>query len=127
MSTSSFFEQAIFYNDSTAIDDYFKSRVGELFEHSEGHSSIEFHVQRPFRQIDNETLKAFDVIMRAPGFDPEVESSDSILEPQSPTDNLARSGEVPRYISRKVSDVKNLTAIAAVGCIFPIDPDYRVT
>lgn len=118
MSTSSYFERAIFYNSSAAIDDYFKSRVSQLFELSEDRSSIEFHVQRPFRQVDNEILKAFDVILSAPKLDTEVETSDSILEPPSPTDDLVRSEEVPRYTSRKISDVKNLTAIAAVSFTF---------
>lgn len=120
----------MFYNDPKAIDGYFESRVGQLFEKSQDCSHVELHIQHPSHKIDEETQRSLDVLMRAPDWNPEVES-DSNSEPSSPIDQLHCSGEPPRYIGapvlcKKISDVKSLTAIAAVGVLAVLQSYHRL-
>lgn len=117
MKTSSNFEKALFYEDPEAINDYYKSRVDQLFELSEDRSYIEFHVQRPDSKYGSE--KRFNSIVGAPQWDSDGES-DSASMPSSPVKEPKQSAQSPPYIQapvfrRKISNVQCLASIAVVS------------
>jgi len=116
MKTSSYYEKALFDDGTTAIDDYFETRVGQLFEQSKERSSIEFHIQRPSHQVDGDAKAAFDAVSKTSEWDSDL-GSDSTAEP---SDQSCHLGEPPRYteapvMRSKITDVKNLSELAAVS------------
>jgi len=118
MKTSSYYEKALFDDGTAAIDDYFETRVGQLFELSKERSQIEFHFQRPPHQVDGDAKAAFDAVSKTPEWDSDL-GSDSTAEP---SDQSCHLGEPPRYteapvLRSKITDVKSLSELAVVSMV----------
>lgn len=118
MKTSSYYEKALFDDSTTAIDEYFETRVGQLFEQSQERSYIEFHLQRPFSQTDGDAEAAFDTISKRL-----EENCDSGCNSTAElSDQSCHLGEPPCYIETpvlrsKITDVKSMSELAMVSLI----------
>lgn len=118
MKTSSYYEKALFDDSTPAIDDYFDTRVGQLFEQSKERSYIEFHFQRPSHQVEGDATAAFDAVSKASEWDLDL-GSESTAEPWDQSCHLR---EPPRYteapvLGSKITDVKNLSELAVVSLV----------
>ncbi|KAL8776005.1 MAG: hypothetical protein Q9194_003447 [Teloschistes cf. exilis] len=123
MKTSSFFEQALFKDSPTAIDDLFKRRCDQLFEQSSNDRSyIEFYVQLQSDKDDKDTQVALEAVRSGISTLPVWRSdldSDSDSDPSSPIAKSKHSGRPPRYVGaplycRKILNVRSLHELAAV-------------
>ncbi|KAL9587546.1 MAG: hypothetical protein Q9203_003458 [Teloschistes exilis] len=130
MKTSSFFEQALFKDSPTAIDDLFKRRCDQLFEQSSNDRSyIEFYVQLQSDKDDKDTQVALEAVRSGISTLPVWRSdldSDSDSDPSSPIAKSKHSGRPPRYVGaplycRKILNVRSLHELAA---IFPRFKDF---
>lgn len=118
MKTSSYYEKALFDDSTAAIDDYFETRVGQLFEQYKERPYIEFHFQRPSHQVDGDAKAAFDAVSKAAEWDSDS-GSDSTAEPSHQSCHL---GEPPRYteapvLRSKITDVESLSELAVVSLV----------
>lgn len=126
MKTSSYVEQALFFEQSPATDQYFEDRSSQLFEPSGGTSFVKTHVQLPYYDhVPNGShwgrkLK-YDF---KPGDSP-------TSDPPSPVDWYRYAREYPpHYVEppklrrEKISDLGKLTEIAQVSlAVLATTPD----
>ncbi|KAL8688219.1 MAG: hypothetical protein Q9218_005818 [Villophora microphyllina] len=129
MKASSYFEQALFKDNTTAIDDYFDLRRDQLFEPSKERSYVEFYIQLEFHKGDKDTQAAFEVVSRTQAWDSDLES-DSGSDPSSPTEQSKYLGDPPRYtgapiLRRKISDIQSLNEVAASDKVLVASIDER--
>lgn len=118
MKTSSYFEQALFNDSPTAIDDLFERRCDQLFEQSSDRSHIEFYIQLQPDKDDKDTQAALEAVSTLPVWHSNLDS-DSGSDPSSPIEKSKYSGRPPRYVGaplycRKILDVQSLRQVAAV-------------
>lgn len=121
MKTSSFFEQALFNDCPTTIDDLFERRCDQLFEQSSSRSHIEFYIQLQPGKDDKDTQAALEAVSTLPVWHSDLDS-DSGADPSSPIEKSKCSGRPPRYVGaplycRKILDVQSLHEVATVGTL----------
>ena len=119
MRTSPYFQKVLFYDNTPAIDDYFESRVGQLFEQSRERSYIEIHVQQPLRKVDAKNKGVPDAVSETLEWGSELES-DASADPSSPAEKSCYSSGLLHYdgapaLRRKISDAHILREVALVS------------
>ena len=117
MKTSSYLEQTLFFEQSSATDQYFEDRASQLFESSEKPAFIEFYKQLP----RHDSVSSEAVWIHKHDYDGKP-SAHSDSEPPSPVDShrFLRK-DPPRYVEParleccKVSKIGELTEFARVS------------
>ena len=113
MKTSSTFEKALFYDQTSAIDEVFARISGQLFEQAKERSYLEFHVQRPSNGVfgcPQSSQNSFATLQR---WDSNLDrESDS--DTPSPTQPFDKVGGPPCYTGTPV-DRWRIVSIEDVG------------
>ncbi len=121
MKTSAYFEQALFYEQSPATDQFFEIRSSQLFEALEGCSFVDVYVQSP--PYDDQTSNG-----KRPGDFLRKNDAKSLIKlssvPPSPVDyhRYCKEGP-PRYVEasglrlQRVSDPEGLSSLASVSIL----------
>lgn len=124
MTTSSYLKKALFYDQTSAINEYFEKKADQLFEDAEARSYFGFYVHRPSHRAPDDSGVHHDELTHMwnwdsdPGYDSESESP-------SRTEQHQRADAPPPYtrapverwrIDRfRISNVQQLRHHAAVG------------
>jgi len=121
MSTSPYCERALFYHNSRATDDYFKSRINRLFVQCTERSHVECYFQLPVQKSDADNEGASEAAKKTSTWASDSESS-SKIDPSWPIADGQRWGERPRcsegiVLCKSISDVQTLQDIAIVSVL----------
>ena len=119
MQTSSYLEKALFYYQTSAINEYFEKKADQLFEQTKDRSYLEFHVHRPSCRAPDDSSVCHDEPSHMQKWNSDL-NSDSESDPSSPIEQYQGPDGPPRYTGApverwKIDDVQDLTHHAAVG------------